>query len=339
MNERKKLILQAIVESYVHNAEPVGSRNLSRNYDLGISAATIRNEMADLEEQGFLLQPHTSSGRIPSQKGYRYYVDCLMPKAELTESETELINHKYEEKQRSDVLIQEATKLLSEITNYISVAQGPRWQESIFKQLKLLLLDEKTIMAVMITNTGLIRNKIIEIEKKIEQEQLETISWMLNKKFQGASLEKIETLGWKEIEKSIRLGSDILEQTMKLFHQALDYPEDKVYYEGTGKILDHPEFKDLDKFRSLLNVLEQNSPIAKILSESSKKGELSIIIGEENKYWEMNDCSIVTASYQVSGETFGTIGVVGPTRMEYSKVITAVEYVAKMLGEILSRMR
>lgn len=339
MDERKKQILQAIVDTYIRSAEPVGSRALSRNYNLGISAATIRNEMADLEESGYLAQPHTSSGRIPSNKGYRYYVDCLMSKEQINSSQAELIKSEYEELRREmNLLIQQTSKLLSQLTNYISLVQGPRWQESTFKHLRLLPLEEKSVMVVLITDTGLIRNKVIEMDKPIDSHQLEGIAWLLNNKLKGATLEKIERIGWQEIERTIKIGSDLLEQTMQLFTQALETPEDKIYYEGTTKILDHPEFKDLEKFKSLMGTLEKGELLSQVLAENSKEGKIGVIIGEENKVLEMKDCSIVTASYQVGGRTFGTIGVLGPTRMDYRKVVSVVDFVAQLLTEILTKM-
>jgi len=339
MDERKKKILQAIVDSYIHSAEPVGSRAISRNYGLGISAATIRNEMADLEERGYLAQPHTSAGRIPSDKGYRFYVDCLMQKEELTPLESYYIQKEYEERrQEMDQLIKLTSKLLAQVTNYISLVQGPRWQESTFKHLRLIPLEERSVMVVMITDTGLIRNKVVELEKPLDPMQLEGITWLLNNKLKGASLEKIEKLGWQEIERTIKIGSDLLEQTMALFNRALDNPEEKIYLEGTVKILDHPEFKNLDKFKSLLGTLEKNDLLSQILADNNKVGEVGVIIGEENKYLDIKDCSIITASYQVGGKTFGTIGVLGPTRMDYGKVVSVVEFVAQLLGKILTKM-
>jgi len=339
MDERKKKILQAIVDSYIRSAEPVGSRSISRNYNLGISAATIRNEMSDLEEQGYLAQPHTSSGRIPSDKGYRFYVDCLMQKEGLTAVQEQFIKNEYEERRREmELLIQQTSKLLSQVTNYISLVQGPRWQESTFKHLRLMPLADKSVMVILITDTGLIRNKVIELEKSLDPQQLEGITWLLNSKLKGATLEKIEKIGWQEIEKTIRIGSDLLEQTMQLFNEALEMPEEKVYLEGTVKILDHPEFKDLEKFKSLLGTLEKSDLLSQVLTENSKKGEVGIVIGEENKHFEMKECSIITATYQVGGRPFGTIGVLGPTRMDYGKVVSVVEFVARVLGEILTRM-
>lgn len=338
MDERKKKILQAIVDSYIRNAEPVGSRSISRSYNLGISPATIRNEMSDLEEKGYLAQPHTSAGRVPSDLGYRFYVDCLMQKGELTEWESDYIRKEYEERQKElEVLIKQTSKLLSQITNYISLVQGPRWQESTFKHLRLIPLEEKSVMVVMITDTGLIRNKVVELQKPLDSMQLEGITWLLNNKLRGASLEKIEKIGWQEIERTIQIGSNLLEQTMGLFSQALDSPEEKVYLEGTVKILDHPEFRNLEKFKSLMGTLEKSDLLSQVLTENSKEGEVRVTIGEENKHLEMKDCSIVTATYQVGGKTFGTIGVLGPTRMDYGKVVSVVEVVAKALGEILNK--
>ena len=339
MDERQKKILQAIVDSYIRSAEPVGSRAISRNYGLGISAATIRNEMADLEEKGYLAQPHTSAGRIPSDKGYRFYVDCLMPKGELNPVETQYIQKEYEERrQEMEQLIKLTSKLLAQVTNYISLVQGPRWQESTFKHLRLIPLEEKSVMVVMITDTGLIRNKVVELEKPLDPMQIEGITWLLNNKLKGASLEKIERIGWQEIERTIKIGSELLEQTMGLFNQALEVSEEKVYLEGTVKILDHPEFKNLEKFKSLLGTLEKSDLLSQVLTESTKEGEVGIVIGEENKHLEIRDCSIVTASYQVGGRTFGTIGVLGPTRMDYGKVVSVVEFVAQLLGQMLTKM-
>jgi len=338
MDERKKQILQAIVDTYIHSAEPVGSRALSRSYSLGISAATIRNEMSDLEEGGYLAQPHTSSGRVPSDKGYRFYVDCLMAKEELTSEQAQYIKSEYTQLQKEmHLFIQQTCRLLAQLTNCISLVQGPRWQESTFKHLRLLPLEEKSIMVILITDTGLIRNKVIEMEKPIDPQQMEGISWLLNNKLRGASLEKIEKIGWQEIEKTIRIGSDLLEQTMQLFSQALESPEEKVYLEGTTRILDHPEFKDLEKFKSLLGTLEQSDLLAKLLSDSSKEEGIKIIIGEENRNLAMKDCSIITATYQIAGKPFGTIGVLGPTRMDYRNVVAIVDYVAQLLGEILTK--
>ncbi len=337
LSERKNKILHAVITEYIKSAEPVGSRTISRRYKLNLSPATIRNEMSDLEEMGYLEQPHTSSGRIPTQKGYRLYVDCLMETGDLSPGEVDWMNKIFNIKMKEiDKIIQHAAKVLSALTHYTSLVLGPQLQRSAFQQLQIFPLDAEKALVVMITDTGFVENKIIELPRMLTTEELFKVVWYLNKKLKGLTIDKITASLVREMKVELINEMDFIEQAINLIGESFSVHKDsRVYLGGTTNILNQPEFKDVDKIKKIFNLLEEEDILTSLL-EDSLSDNLKVIIGEENKIEEIKECSLITATYRIGGKTIGTIGVLGPTRMDYSKVITIVEHITEHLNHILS---
>jgi heat-inducible transcriptional repressor len=339
MNERKQKILHAIVTDYIQTAEPVGSRTISRRYQMDLSAATIRNEMADLEELGFLTQPHTSAGRIPSQQGYRFYVDALMDTSRLTEQEEVYLRRVYTQLQKKheiDQIIQQTAKALSAITSYTSLVLGPQFQRSAFKQLRLVPLDQEKALVILLTDTGYIRNKVIDLPKALSGEELRKIVGYLNEQLAGQTLASLSATRLKKMRSDLYSRVDLLNHMLELLEESAAEGDGRVFLGGTSNILNQPEFKDVEKVRHLLTLFEEGERLSFVL-ETSLDG-VSIRIGTENVITEMSDCSLVTATYQLHDRPIGAIGVLGPTRMEYSKVIAVIEHIAGHLNKILKAL-
>lgn len=338
MDERKQKVLEAIIMDYIATAEPVGSRTIARKYGLGVSPATIRNEMADLEELGYIEQPHTSAGRIPSDLGYRYYVDCLMEKETLDRAEEEYIRQRFSKKvEEIETVFKKATEVLSEISSYTALILGPHWTKKTFDFIQLILLEPGTVLMVVVINQRLVQHWILNVPENIGVQDLERVSRVLNDKLKGYTLDEVkrdtlidiyqELSGYKSL---VRYILDAVE------HLSCSGGHNKVYMGGTLNILNQPEFKDVDKLKNLLSVLEQENIVKEIMEASPYQG-VSIKIGGENKHDGITDCSVITATYHVEGIT-GTVGIIGPTRMSYSRVVSLVECVAQNLSEVLFKM-
>lgn len=339
MDERKSKVLQAIIDDYVSTAEPVGSRTIARKYRLGVSPATIRNEMADLEELGYLEQPHTSAGRIPSDKGYRYYVDCLMQHRDLSPEEEEQIRLVFERKVREfESLIQMTARSLSEATHLTSLVTGPQVSKAVFKQLKLVPLTEDRALLVFVTDTGFVENKVIEVPVEVTLVELERISELLTDNLKGTSVESLRRDTLRQLQNELGRYGALLEQSLEfLVADAENSNRERVYLSGATHMLAQPEFRDVNKVRALFGALEQEDVVVEVLGDPSRTPNLCVTIGEEIKYREMQDCSMVSATYSVGDRTIGRIGVLGPKRMEYAKVVAVVENVTERLTNALSK--
>ncbi len=336
LSERKQKILHAIVTDYIQTAEPVGSRTISRRHKMNLSAATIRNEMSDLEELGYLCQPHTSAGRVPSQHGYRFYVDYLMNLSGLTVQEEDYIGRVFLQlaKMREiDQIIQHTARVLSQLTRYTSLVLGPLLGRSAFKQLRLIPLDETRALAVLITDTGFIKNSVIDLPQALSEEELTAVVCYINEQLAGQTIESLQSSHLQQMRQALYKRIDILEQTLMLLEESCGESEGRVHLGGASNILNQPEFKDLEKVRQLLAFFEQDDRLSFLL-ETPLEG-ISIRIGTENSLQEMNECSLVTATYMLHNRPVGTIGVLGPTRMDYSKVVTIIEHIAGRLNNIL----
>jgi len=315
----------------------VGSRTIARKYNLGVSPATIRNEMADLEELGYLEQPHTSAGRIPSDRGYRFYVDCLM-----TPCDDAAINHAsiaatYRRKVREiESLIQMTVRVLSESTNCLAVVLGPQFGLARVQYLQFFPLVTNQALMVLVTDTGLAENRLIEIPEGIQPHELLHVGGVLNRTLSGLTLDEVSSTAWKELNSELSRYRSIVEQVTELL-EALSAEEgsERVYMAGTINILAEPEFRDIDKARMLLGLLEESRSIYHLLQR--KAHELTISIGEENQMVEVRDCSLVSSAYHIGRSTHGRLAVVGPRRMDYSRVIGVVQLVEQIFSEALRR--
>lgn len=333
LEERKKKVLQAIVEEYINTAEPVSSNSIANHNGLNYSSATIRNEMSDLEKTGFLEKTHISSGRIPSEKGYRYYVDELLKDDNISKEEIKYISSKLETKVNE---IEELTKItantISEVTHYTTVSIGPKATSQLIEEIKFVLLGNRMMLAVILTDTGLVKETIIKFDEDVTQKQIETMNYMFNNKLKAQPIETIdrplEDYLYDEMTYSVNVIKPVIEQIKKVLEQ-----EDKIYLEGTNKSFDLPEFNSLEVAKNFINVLDTKELISDMLNSGFAE-DINVYIGEENKKEELKDFSIVTFKHKVNGKDLGTIGIIGPKRMDYSKVISVMKYINKKLKEI-----
>ncbi len=337
MDERKKRVLAAIVQDYVATAEPVGSRTIARKYNLGVSPATIRNEMADLEEMGLIEQPHTSAGRIPSDKGYRYFVDCLMEKYALGRDDEEYIRQSFTRKmQEIETVIQQSAATLSQMTNYAAVALGPQVGKSIYR-IQFLHLEPGKALLVVVTDAKVVEHRLMEIPLSITSMDLERISEVLNSRLHGVSMERIqrETLAdiYRELHRQRQLVGAVLDVVEELFRSN---QENRVFLGGMLNILNQPEFRDVSRVKNLLSILEQGNVIRELMQE--QPSGLAVRIGGENRHEGFADCSLVTATYHLDGEVVGMVGIIGPTRMDYARALSLVDYISVHLSDFLAKM-
>lgn len=340
MDERKKKILQAIIDDYIDTAEPIGSRTIARKHELGLSSATIRNEMADLEEMGYLAQPHTSAGRVPSDKGYRLYVDHLMQVHELQTDEIEKIKQTMEMKiNELSQLIRQASAALSRFTRYTSMAVSPQMKTSTIKAIQVVPIETGKAMLIVVTNAGIVRNNLVKISESLQPDILIMISNALHNKLAGLTIEQVNLRIIKELEKEIGMSADILLPILNGAAECInqiDHPE--VYVEGTTNIFNHPEFRDMVKAREFMNMLDEKTGICKALFDSIDSGGVLVKIGTENDLMGIRECSLITANYNIADTFVGTIAIIGPTRMEYPRVISSMKYIKKFMSEEISRM-
>lgn len=340
MDERKQKILLAIIKDYISTAEPVGSRTISRKYKLGVSPATIRNEMADLEEMGYIEQPHTSAGRIPSHLGYRYYVDCLMETEQLPEQEQAAIRRGYENKVREvGEVLNRTGRMLSQLTNYTALVQTPFFGGSSYKHIQLVLMAPTQAILIVVMDTGAVHHQMMTVPENITQQDLDQISGVLNAKLQGRTMDSIRLTLIKEIYFELAKHRHILDLALELIQERItSVSEDKIYLEGVFNILNQPEFHNIEKVKVLLSLLEQENTLRDILEMPGDARGITIKIGSENPRKEMQNCSMVTATYQVGEKILGTIGVLGPTRMDYARVVTVIDCMSKNLSRALERL-
>jgi len=333
LTERQRKILESVIHCYTLTAEPVGSRTIARKYGLGLSPATIRNVMADLEEMGYLYQPHTSAGRVPTEKGYRVYVDELMEESELTPEEKRLIRSEYEKiKHEVDRIIEHTSRILSLISRYIGVAATPPLREGAFKRLELISVGANTVLSVIITFSGIVRNKLISLDFELPDKVLNRIAVLINERLSGLPISRIRELAQNPVE--LRRMLDLEGREIDLVRYALDIePDVQVYLDGQANILSQPEFSSIERSERVFRALEKKDRIWRILFPKSSS-DVEVKIGSEVKCEGMEECSVVSATYKV-GDLTGTIGIIGPKRMVYPKIIPLVRYTAQIVSSIL----
>ncbi|MBQ1915397.1 MAG: heat-inducible transcription repressor HrcA [Selenomonadaceae bacterium] len=337
IDERKQRILQAIIDDYISSAEPVGSRTLARKHDLGVSPATIRNEMADLEMLGYLEHIHTSSGRIPSSKGYRFYVDGLIPPKPVSDEEKALIDRWYKARvRRIDEVFRETARLISQVTKNVSMVLAPQISSAAFRCLQFLPLDDHRAIAVIMTDAGFVENKIVEMPSGAEFEDFQRMAGVINRCLAGQTLRSIEGPAMKQIRDEIQ-DESLYESALEVIQRALDSEKkERLYLGGATHMMEQPEFHDVDRIKDILLMLEEEELIKDILHAHMGDG-LEVTIGQENENSRIKDCSIITATYHLDGELLGTIAVLGPTRMEYGKAMSLLEYMNTNLANVIRR--
>lgn len=338
LNERKKKILQIIIEDYISSAEPVGSRTIARKYDLGLSPATIRNEMSDLELLGYLEQPHTSAGRIPSAQAYRFYVDALIEPGTLTDNDMALIDGWYNERRRNiDDIFQSTAKILSRMTQNVSMVLTNQQTIANFCYLKFLPLDSQHAILCIVADDGSINTNVIDIPLGMSSEEMDYLAGKMSKLLEDRNLsdisvEILQTVHTDVVEDKL-IFSSLLQAVRKMTGRR---QEQKVFLGGTKQLLNQPEFRDVERVRNLLGILEEEKVLKDLLQGGEDSG-LKVTIGSENKFTGIQDCSMVQATYRLNGQIVGTMAVLGPTRMEYGKVISVMDYLHKYLKTILDK--
>ena len=337
LDNRKQLVLKAIIDDYIESAEPVGSRTLARKYDLGVSPATIRNEMADRAMLGYPRPLHTSSGRVPSSKGYRFYVDGLIPPKPVSDEEKVLIDRWYRTRvKRIDEVFVATAKIISEVTKNVALVLAPQMTHAAFRCLQFLPLDDHRVITVLMTDAGFIENKIVEMPDGATFADFQRMAQVINHNLAGHTLSSIEPPQLKQIEDEIA-DTPLYASALEIIHRALDSGKrERLYLGGTTQLLAQPEFHDVEKVKETLLVLEEESLMKDVLHAHMGEG-LEVTIGQENEDSHFQDSSIITATYHLDGELLGTIAVLGPTRMEYAKAMSLLEYMNKNLTEVVKR--
>lgn len=338
LNERKKKILQIIIEDYISSAEPVGSRTIARKYDLGLSPATIRNEMSDLELLGYLEQPHTSAGRIPSAQAYRFYVDALIGPGTLTDNDMALIDGWYNERRRNiDDIFQSTAKILSRMTQNVSMVLTNQQTIANFCYLKFLPLDSQHAILCIVADDGSIDTNVVDIPLGMSSEEMDYLAGKMSKLLEDRNLSDISVEILQNVHTDVvedkLIFSSLLQAVRKMTGRR---QEQKVFLGGTKQLLNQPEFRDVERVRNLLGILEEEKVLKDLLQGGEDSG-LKVTIGSENKFTGIQDCSMVQATYRLNGQIVGTMAVLGPTRMEYGKVISVMDYLHKYLKTILDK--
>ncbi len=337
LSERMRQILQMVIEDYIATAEPVGSRTISRKSNLHLSPATIRNVMSELEAMGLLYQPHTSAGRIPTEKGFRLYVDSILNVHELSDQEQRDIRSRYSNYQKEGTdLFRETSRILSLSSHYLGVVWAPRISSVVLQHTEFVKLKKYLVLAILVSTTGLVYHRIIEVEDDFTQSVLDHLSNYLNSFLKGLTLSQVREKLIEQMRIEKGAYDRMLEQALKLGEKALSsINESDVFIEGKTNILHEPEFSNISKMVDLFNAFEEKATMVKLLDKFMDPKGVQIAIGSESQVQEMETCSLVTSTYGCEGMVWGALGVIGPRRMNYSRIIPLVDYSAKLLTEIL----
>ena len=333
LDERKKKVLQAIIEEYINTAEPVSSGSITKGYGLDYSSATIRNDMAQLENIGFLDKPHTSAGRVPSAKGYRYYVNELLKEDNLSLEEIKYIKNKLEIKVNEiEDLTKVATTTLSEITHYTTVAVGPKADKQIIEEIKFVSLGQRMLMVVIVTDTGLVKETIIKFDEDITESQVDTLNALFNNRLKGKPLAKIDRPMAEYIFSEVHYSIGIMQAIIEQINRIVEEENNNILLEGAKKSFDLPEFKSMKVAKNFVNLIDTKEEMLEIFN-SGEAEDINVFIGDDDENSNLKDFSIITFKHTVGNKDLGTIGIIGPKRMDYSKVIAVMKYISKKLKE------
>ncbi|MDD3368036.1 MAG: heat-inducible transcriptional repressor HrcA [Lachnospiraceae bacterium] len=339
LDERKLKILQAIIRNYLETGEPVGSRTISKYTDLNLSSATIRNEMADLEELGYILQPHTSAGRIPSDKGYRLYVDTMMQDKERQVDEK--MDMLLEKEDKIDNLLKQVAKVLATNTNYATMISAPQVHRNKIKFIQLSKVDDLHILAVIVIEGNMIRNSILNVPEAIDDETMLKLNMLLNTNLNGMAVEEINLGIISALKQQAGIHSDLIGNIIDAFGESIQPDNDlEIYTSGTNNFLKYPELADHEKASELLNTFEEKENLSELVQESlageSETG-IQVYIGNETPIQSMKDCSVVTATYDLGDGMKGTVGIIGPKRMDYDKVVGTLKTIMHQLDDLYKK--
>lgn len=339
LNPRSQNILEAIVEDYIASAEPVGSRAITKRHALNLSPATVRNVMADLEDMGFLCSPHTSAGRVPTSKGFHYYIDSLLEVRDLSDSEKARLTNSYQFKgmQMEDVM-QEVGRVLSGISSYTGLVMAPKFSSTVFRQIEFIKLSHGRLLVIFVSETGLVQNKVIVSEVDWSQQELERITNYLNHTLTGLSIQEIRTQLADELRLERARYDKLQGQALQLSKAALmDEVENKVFVSGTSRMLEQPEFSNPEQMKRIFRTLESKQQLVKLLDQAQNAEGVQIFIGSQTEHDAIEGCSLISSTFSGKKGAVGTLGVIGPVRMDYSQVIPIVDFTAQLVSKILER--
>ena len=334
LDNRKMTILNAIIQTYMKTGEPVGSRTISKYTDLNVSSATIRNEMSDLEEMGLIIQPHTSSGRIPSDKGYRLYVDRLMEEKEAEVSQMKQLMISRQDKM--ELLLKQIVRYLAVNTNYATMITSPQYHRTKLKFIQLSIVDEEQILATVVAEGNVVKNRIIHMEHGLNREQVLQLNILLNSRLNGLTIEQINLSTISRLKQEAGIQSELISQVLDAVADAISQEEDvEVYTSGATNIFKYPELSaDTDKASGLIHAFEEKHPLLSLMDKDGGEHAIQVSIGSELQDENMQDCSVVTASYDLGDGMYGRIGIVGPKRMDYDKVVGILKDLTGQLDEV-----
>lgn len=341
LNDREKTILRSIIQQFILTASPVGSRNITKKFNVGVSPATVRNIMSDLEDTGFIDHPHTSAGRVPTDKGYRYYVDSLMEIQKLKIADKGIIDKSLDQNiLESDELLKIASRLLSTITNQIACVTYPTLDKGILEKIQLVSLTSTRLLVVVSIKSGLVKTITLEFTSEIGNIKLQKVETLLNERLNGLTFQEIRNT---VKERFVDVGENE-KPVIRLFVESVDkifndnHKEDKLLISGATNVIQQPEFDDPEKFQSVIELIEDKDIIIHIMDKKKAAGasDLLISIGSENENEKFYEYSLITKEYSF-GETSGTLGIIGPKRMEYSRIIAIIDYLSKILSNTLTQ--
>lgn len=337
LSQRSRQILEAIVEDYIATAEPVGSSAVARRHSLSLSSATVRNVMASLEELGLLASPHTSAGRIPTDKGFRFYVDSLVGLRPITHTEKkEILKRCRETGGNLTDLLRETSRTLSSLSNYTGIVMAPRFTTSTFRHIEFVQLGSRRVLAILVTCGGAVQNRILETEQDFTADDLTRMSNYLNSTLEGLSIREVREKILVEMQLEKNQYDQFLTKALSLSQQALPDEQDEVFISGQSRIFDQPEFNNVNKMREIFQAFEEKGRLVQLLGDCMKAKGVQIFIGSETPLKEIAGMSLITSTYMTEANTIGLVGVIGPTRMGYSSVIPIVDYTAQLVSRLLA---
>ena len=337
LDDRKTKILYAIIKTYLETGEPVGSRTISKYADLNLSSATIRNEMSDLEEMGYIVQPHTSAGRIPSDKGYRFYVDQMM---EYKEREvTEMKELMIQKQDKMEQILKQVVKVLANNTNYATMITAPQYHRTKLKFIQLSVISESQMLAVVVTEGNVVKNKMLHMEHRLDNETVLKLNILLNTSLNGLTMEQINLGTIAKLKEQAGIHSEVVNSVLDAVAEAIRMDDEdlEIYTSGATNIFKYPELSDNERARELISAFEEKKQLVNLVAETMNSEEntgIQVYIGNESPMQNIKDCSAVTAAYELGDGMKGTIGIIGPKRMDYDRVVSALKTLTTQLDSI-----
>jgi heat-inducible transcriptional repressor len=339
LNDRKVKILEAIINDYILTAEPIGSRTIAKKYELGISSATIRNEMSDLEDMGFIIQPHASAGRVPTDKGYRLYVDRLMRRRELTDEEARFLQSVIASNiNQIDYMMQETARAIAVLTKCATIVSEPQVKRTMIKHIQLVPVDEQTFVLVLVTDNKVVRNRLIYIDQAPDDQTLARMSNFIDESLKELNVGEIDQALAEELSAKFGAAKDAFQAVINTIAAAVQAEEDvQIYTSGVRNILSFPEFSDLEKAKAMFKAMEEKDMLITLLGKDNSE-KIQVIIGAENNLELLEDCSVIKANYHIGGQNFGAIGIIGPKRMDYSQAVAVLNGILKHISAVIKAL-